>query len=161
MAGDDVEDRLAILQVEAEYARTWDTRDAAGWAALFTEDGAFELGGLGDDPSYRFSGRDRLTRFCEKVSGRQEGIHLLGAPSLSFDGDDTARGWVHFQYFDRNRETDRRRHVVGVYAVTYVRCADGRWRMRLRREQPVAIDDRFEVFPSPARMWEPDALGLD
>ncbi len=160
MTGDEVADRLAILQVEADYARTWDTRDAEGWAALFTEEGAFELGGLAGEPSYRFEGRERLTRFCRKLSARQDGIHLLAAPSLTFDGD-TARGWVHFQYFDANRETDVRRQVLGVYAVTYVRCDDGRWRMQLRREQPVAIDDRFGEFPSPARMWDPEALGLE
>jgi ketosteroid isomerase-like protein len=152
-------DRLAILQLEADYARTWDSRDAAGWAGLFTEDGAFELAGFDGDPSYRFEGRERLTRFCLKVSARQEGIHLLAAPSLTFDGA-TARGWVHFQYFDRNRETDARRQVLGVYAVTYVRAGDGSWRMRLRREQPVAIDDRFADFPSPARMWDPDLPDL-
>ena len=66
---------------------------------------------------------------------------------------------MHFQYFDRNRETDVRRQVLGVYAVTYVREGDGRWRMRLRRE-PVAIDDRFGDFPSPARMWNPDLPDL-
>ena len=157
---DDIADRLAILQLEADYARTWDTRDAAGWAGLFTDDGAFELGGLGDDPSYRFAGRDRLLRFCEKVGGRQEGIHLLSAPSLAFDPDGvTARGWVHFQYHDRNHETHAQRRVLGVYAVTYRRTAEG-WRMAQRREQPVAIDDRFGDFPTEARMWDPDALGL-
>ena len=160
MPGDDVADRLEILQIEADYARTWDCRDAEGWAALFTEDGAFELGGFDGDPFHRFEGRERLTRFCQKVSARQEGIHLLAAPSLELDGD-TARGWVHFQYFDRNRQTDVRREVLGVYAVTYVRSGDGRWRMRLRREQPVAIDGRFGEVPSPARMWDPEALGLD
>jgi ketosteroid isomerase-like protein len=155
----DLADRLAILQLEADYARTWDCRDGAGWAELFTEDGAFELGGLGDDPSHRFEGRERLTRFCQKVSARQEGIHLLSPPSLSFDGD-TARGWVHFQYLDRNHETGARRHVVGVYAVTYARTGRGDWRMRLRREQPVVVDDRFGDFPSPERMWAPDALDV-
>lgn len=161
LTADELEDRLAILQLEADYARTWDTRDAAGWAGLFTVDGAFELGGLADDPSFRFAGRERLTRFCEKVSGRQAGIHLLSAPSLSFAADrGSAQGWVHFQYFDRNHETGQRRQVIGVYAVTYVRTAEG-WRMASRREQPVAVDERFGDFPTPQRMWDPDALGLD
>jgi len=160
MAGDDTTDRLAILQLEADYGRTWDTRDAAGWAALFTDDGAFELGGFEGEPSYRFAGRERLTRFCEKVSARQIGIHLLSGPSLAFEPDGvTARGWVHFQYHDAQVETGVRRSVLGVYAVTYVRTAAG-WRMRLRREQPVAIDDRFGAFPTEARMWDPDALGI-
>lgn len=158
MPGDEISDRLEILQLEADYGRTWDSRDAAGWAGLFTEDGAFELAGFDGAPAYRFAGRDRLIRFCEKVSARQEGIHLLSPPSLTFDGD-TARGWVHFQYFDRNRETDARRHVLGVYAVTYLRT-DAGWRMAVRREQAVAIDDRFGDFPSPEQMWDPDALGL-
>ncbi|MFM8305349.1 MAG: nuclear transport factor 2 family protein [Actinomycetota bacterium] len=148
-------DRLALLQVEADYARTWDCRDAAAWAALFTEDGAFELAGFAGERSYRFEGRERLTRFCEKVSARQDGIHLLAAPSLTIDGP-TATGWVHFQYFDRNRETGVQRHVLGVYAVTYVRSDAEGWRMRLRREQPVAIDDHFGDFPTASRMWGAD-----
>ena len=156
MRGDEVADRLEILQLEADYARTWDCRDADGWAALFTEDGAFELGSFGDAPSYRFAGRERLARFCRRVSARQEGIHLLSAPSLRFDGD-TAFGWVHFQYLDQHRETGDRRHAIGVYAVTYVRTGDG-WRMQLRREQPVVLSDRFGEFPTPERMWDPDAL---
>ena len=155
---DELADRLAILQLEADYARTWDCRDAAGWAALFTEDGAFELGALADQTEYRFEGRDRLTRFCERVSARQDGVHLLSAPSVELAGD-RARGWVHFQYLDRNRETGVRRYVVGVYAVTYVRGDDGRWRMALRREQPVVIDDVFGEFPTPARMWDPEPFG--
>ena len=34
-----VEDRLDILQKIAEYAYTFDGKDAEGWANLFTEDG--------------------------------------------------------------------------------------------------------------------------
>ena len=37
-----VEDRLAILELIAHYAYTWDSRDAAGWAALFLEDAIWE-----------------------------------------------------------------------------------------------------------------------
>ncbi|MFA5884934.1 MAG: nuclear transport factor 2 family protein [Acidimicrobiia bacterium] len=152
---DEVADRLAILQLEAEYARTWDLRDAAGWAACFTTDGAFVLGAVGDKPALRFAGTDGLTEFCRRASGRYEGIHLLAAPSLTFAGDD-ARGWVHFQYFDRDRKTEARRQVVGVYAVTYVRTGAARWRMRLRHEQAVIEGETFAGFPTAEQMWGPD-----
>jgi hypothetical protein len=159
---DDVADRLAILQLEAEYARTWDAQDAEGWAACFTHDGAFEMGSVpGGLPALRFAGRAELTEFCRLGSGRYEGIHLLSAPSLTFDrapGQDAARawGWVHFSYFDRDRTTDAVRQVVGVYAVTYVLSDDGGWRMGLRREQAVMSEHGFHGFPTADRMWAPE-----
>lgn len=38
--GDAIEadDRLALLELEGDYARRFDTRDGSGWANLFTED---------------------------------------------------------------------------------------------------------------------------
>ena len=159
---DELEARLAILQLEAEYARTWDSQDADGWAACFTDDGAFEMGSVpGGLPAMRFAGRAELTEFCRLGSGRYEGIHLLSVPSLNFDGTssgDAARawGWVHFSYYDRDRKTGAVRHVVGVYAVTYARGADGEWRMELRREQAVMAGGEFHGFPTADRMWSPD-----
>ena len=158
---DEVADRLAILQLEAEYARAWDSQDADGWAACFTENGAFEMGTVpGGLPATRFAGRAELTEFCRRGSGRYEGIHLLSAPSLTFerrdDGDASrAWAWVHFSYYDRDRKTDAVRHVVGVYAVTYARDGDGAWRMALRREQAVMSEHGFHGFPSADRMWSP------
>lgn len=160
--GREVADRLAILQLEAEYARTWDSQDADGWAACFTEDGAFEMGSVpGGLPAMRFAGRAELTEFCRLGSGRYEGIHLLSAPSLTFDAGDggpSSRvwGWVHFSYFDRDRKTEAVRHVVGVYAVTYACGDDGAWRMALRREQAVMAGGEFHGFPTADRMWAPE-----
>jgi hypothetical protein len=154
----EVADRLAILQLEGEYARTWDSQDADGWAACFTGDGAFEMGSTpGGLPAMRFAGRAELTEFCRRGSGRYEGIHLLSAPSLTFDDDaPRAWGWVHFSYHDRDRKTDAVRHVVGVYAVTYERGDDGEWRMALRREQAVMNEAGFHGFPTADRMWAPE-----
>jgi hypothetical protein len=158
----EVVDRLAILQLEAEYARTWDSQDADGWAACFTDDGAFEMGSTtGGLPAMRFAGTAALTEFCRRGSGRFEGIHLLSAPSLTFDRDEHGAssrvwGWVHFSYHDRDRKTEAERHVVGVYAVTYLRGEDGGWRMALRREQAVRNEAGFHGFPAADRMWAPD-----
>jgi hypothetical protein len=158
----EVADRLAILQLEAEYARTWDSQDADGWAACFSDDGAFEMGTVPDGlPAMRFAGRAELTEFCRRGSGRYEGIHLLSAPSLTFDRDGDgdgvrAWGWVHFSYYDRDRKTQAVRHVVGVYAVTYTRDDDGEWRMARRREQAVMSGGDFHGFPTADRMWAPE-----
>ena len=150
-ASSDVGTRVDLLQLEAEYARTWDTQDARGWAGCFTSDGAFEMGSTANGPSMRFAGADELEAFCRLGSGRYEGIHLLSPPHLTIDGD-TARGWVHFSYFDRDRKTEQVRQVVGVYAVSYARSEAG-WKMALRREQAVYSAGTFHGFPSEARMW--------
>jgi hypothetical protein len=154
----EVAHRLAILQLEADYARTWDSQDADGWAACFTDDGAFEMGSTpGGLPAMRFAGAAELTEFCRRGSGRYEGIHLLSAPSLTFDGGGSrAWGWVHFSYHDRDRKTGAVRHVVGVYAVTYARDERGSWRMARRREQAVMNEAGFHGFPTADRMWAPE-----
>lgn len=149
---DETADRLAILQLEARYARTWDTQDAHGWAACFTDDGAFEMGSAGAGPAFRAAGREALAEFCRRGSGRFEGIHLLSAPDLDFGPPGTARGWVHFQYLDRDRKTGARRQVAGVYAVTYRRTGEG-WRMAVRREQAVMSGGQWHGFPAPEQMW--------
>lgn len=154
----DVLARLDLLQLEAEYARTWDTQDARAWAECFTPDGAFEMGSTAESASMRFAGADDLEAFCRLGSGRYEGIHLLSPPDLTIAGD-SARGWVHFSYFDRDRKTKHVRHVVGVYAVAYVRT-DAGWKMALRREQAVFTSPvsagTFHGYPSEARMWADD-----
>lgn len=158
VGSEDVGARLDLLQLEAEYARTWDTQDARGWAECFTPDGAFEMGSTADSPSMRFSGHGELETFCRLGSGRYEGIHLLSAPDLTITGD-AARGWVHFSYFDRDRKTDQVRQVVGVYAVTYARTEVG-WKIALRREQAVysapILAGTFHGFPTADRMWADD-----
>ena len=62
-----LEAHLALLNLEGEYARTWDTGDAAGWAALFTDDGVFEMVGVGDLPGLRVEGSEQLAGFCRQI----------------------------------------------------------------------------------------------
>jgi SnoaL-like domain len=157
---DELSSRLAILQLEAEYARTWDSKDAAGWAACFTDEGAFEMSAVpGGMPAMRFAGRSELEQFCSMGTSIYEGIHLLSPPDLTIVGD-RARGWVHFSYFDRNVSTEEVRHVVGVYAVTYL-CTDAGWKMELRHEQAVftrvITHGAFHGFPHPSELQHPTA----
>ncbi|MFC2028033.1 nuclear transport factor 2 family protein [Chloroflexota bacterium] len=127
----DVESRLAIMNLEGEYARTWDTGDAEGWARLFTEDGVFEMVEVGPYPAGRMQGHQELAGFCQQINSEfGEGLHLIHVPALSIEGDN-AEGWVHFEWFNALMG-----HVTGVYQVTYVRTESG-WHMVKRVEQIV------------------------
>ncbi|HEV8296114.1 MAG TPA: nuclear transport factor 2 family protein [Acidimicrobiales bacterium] len=148
--------RLQIQWLEAEYARTWDTGDAEGWADCFVPTGAFEMCSYGTRRARRFSGHDELVAFCRTTTDRYEGIHLINPAAVTLDGE-RATGWVHFSYHDRDRLDPAvpPRHVVGVYAVQYVRTSAG-WRMERRREQAVMADGTFFGVPTAARMWADD-----
>jgi uncharacterized protein (TIGR02246 family) len=53
-----LEDKLAIQEVIARYAYTWDAKDADGVANLFTEDAVWEMIAPGDTwPSHRMESR--------------------------------------------------------------------------------------------------------
>jgi uncharacterized protein (TIGR02246 family) len=58
------EDRLDIFDLFARYAWSYDTGDAPGMAALFTEDGAME----GMD-GRRFQARAAIAGFCHAFIG--------------------------------------------------------------------------------------------
>lgn len=156
-----VEARLDINQLEAEYARTWDTCDADAWASCFTADGSFEMCGFGERRPRRFCGHLELAEFCRATTDRYEGIHLINPGAVDITGD-TATGWVHFSYFDRDRTdpTVPVRQVAGVYSVLYVHTAAG-WRMRRRREQAVLAEGTFHGFPEAKHMWQPAPVGAD
>ena len=53
-----LEDKLAILEVIAQYSYTYDAQDAEGFAALFTEDAVWELFAAGaTHPAIRLESR--------------------------------------------------------------------------------------------------------
>ena len=52
-------DHLSILNLEGEYARRWDTQDAEGWAALFSDRGVFRTIGVGKLASLHFESYSR------------------------------------------------------------------------------------------------------
>ena len=130
-----VEDRLALLELEGAYARTWDAADAEGWAGLFTPDGVFEMAALGERPGARLEGHHRLREFCRDVNTQFQGLHTLHLPTLAVDGD-RATGSLHFE-FHSGRSTPQAREVAsvtGLYEVRY-RRTDAGWRIEHRFER--------------------------
>ena len=133
----DLEAMLEIRNLEVEYARTWDTGQVEGWAAVFTEDGSFELVASEDRPGRRVAGKDELREFCEEVNAHTTGIHLMHLPHIVVDGD-TARGWLYFEFRKVVRTAGETAQGItaGHYDVAYVRTERG-WRMKERVEKQV------------------------
>lgn len=151
------EDRLAILDLEGEYARSWDVGDAAGWAALFAPDGAFAMTAVGDQAASTIRGTAALAAFCTQVDGIYRGLHFIGLPRIALKGD-TARAQIHFQWlglFRRGGAHSGERHARGYYDVTY-RKVDGAWKIAHRGETLIA-GQIIEDFDSKVRVeWDGD-----
>ena len=133
-----LEDRAAILDLEAAYAISWDTNQPQRWAELFTEGGIFEMLAAGDMPHLRFAGHEALAGFCREINMRWSGLHYLHPPQLEISGDQ-AQSTVFFEYKYLNRESPahtRQGSASGHYRVTYQRTGAG-WRISQRIETSV------------------------
>ena len=120
MSTDDV---VAITQLIAAYGPAVDTGDGDAVAALFAEDGWYDVAGM------RFEGRAQIAAMVHG-GGHQgliaEGVaHVMGMPHVAVDGD-TATAVNQSVVL-------RKTHVWRVAANrwTFVRTADG-WRVQSR-----------------------------
>lgn len=143
------EDRLAILDLEGEYARSWDSGDSTGWAAIFTDDGVFEMLATGSEKERTIRGIAALKAFCDEMNGFYRGLHFMHLPRLVL-GEDSARAQVHFQWVGLYRSGSTyngEHHARGYYDVTY-RKVNGNWRIGRRVETLVtgAIVESFDPY---------------
>ena len=143
------EDRLAIIDLEAEYSRAWDSGDETGWASVFTPQGVFELSGAGAQPPRIVQGADALAAFCKEVNAFYRGLHFTTVPRLELN-DNRARGQVHFQWLGLFRQGETfsgQRRAAGYYDVTYEKTG-GAWRMARRVETQISGDlsEAFDPF---------------
>lgn len=135
-----------ILNLEARYAMTWDCADAAGWAAVFTPDGQFQIAAVGERQPLLLEGHRALEAFCADFTRDWVGVHLPSLPYVEFDGD-TARGHLNFHFVAIGRHSGSHtssRTATGHYEVVYQRTPGG-WRMQHRLERPTA-SARSEFF---------------
>jgi len=150
----DVESHLAILNLEGEYARTWDTANPEGWAGLFTEDGIFEMLPVGRTRGEFFRGHSELAAFCRRINESYRGLHLIHVPSVCIEGD-RANSWIHFEF--RSLQGSTQGSVAGIYQVDYARTSDG-WRIHHRIEQAVArSSSAFGPIPTTLASLVPQA----
>lgn len=146
------EARLAIMDLEAEYARSWDAGDAHGWASVFTPDGVFDMAGIGQQARQVVTGYDELVGFCRDIDGFYKGLHFMHLPRLRIEGD-MAYGRLHFQWtglFNQGSHYNGQRHAAGYYDVIY-RHVDGQWRIQHRLEKAILgqINEGFDIYLSP------------
>lgn len=125
-----VEDRLAILEVEGLYARSFDDHDGATWSSLFTPDGTYRSRGAGpatQDGAF-VHGAAALCDFCDHAP--YTGIHLMHLPQISMDGD-RATSRIHMEWFGSfDNPGSPTRRLVGYYDVAYIRHGSApEWRI--------------------------------
>lgn len=153
------EDRLEIIDLEAEYSRAWDSGDTHAWANLFTPDGVFEITRSGDHAHRVVRGTKELTEFCAEVGDHYQGLHFNTVPRLQID-QDIAWGQVHFQWIGIFRSGPvhcGQRHAAGYYRVTYRRLGGG-WRIERRIETQIS-GSVAEAFDPVSAGMNPNAFG--
>ena len=126
-----LEDREAIRDLIARYGPLADAGDCAGAAALWTDDGVYEVGGFGS-----YTGRAAIQALLEGES--HQGLihggaaHVLSPPVIDLDGDRaTARTYsVVFRKSGDNWEA----HRASANMWHLVRVA-GEWKVARRINQ--------------------------
>jgi ketosteroid isomerase-like protein len=139
-------DWLSICETKARYCRFLDTKDWAGYADCFTEDCALELPPAGN--THR--GREAAMKYVRASVETSVTVHQVHNPEITFDGADAAN--VIWAMQDRNTWSAERRKQTGSsghtgfghYHERYVRCADGKWRIRTSRLSYLHMD-RYDV----------------
>jgi ketosteroid isomerase-like protein len=126
-------DWLAICETKARYCRCLDTKDWAGYADCFTEDLVMD-----NPPEGNITrGRDAAVKMVRAAVETSITTHHVHNPEISFDADGRGAN-VIWAMQDRNTwdaprraETGHAGHTgFGHYRERYVKCADGRWRIK-------------------------------
>jgi ketosteroid isomerase-like protein len=129
-----------IKQLKARYFRFMDTRDWDGLLDVFTEDCRIEV----PEADWVVDGR---TTFIERLRAAiTPGVstHHGHMPEITLDGPDRATGiWAMFDYVRAEPVDGPPAHIQGYghYHETYVKEADGRWRIRSLRLTRLRIDE--------------------
>jgi uncharacterized protein (TIGR02246 family) len=141
----EIEDRLAILALQVDYARAADSFDGAAYAAVFTRDGVLDASHCGF-PVAR--GRREIAAVMDEAFRQQtHNIHLTtNQRVLAVDGD-RATGFAYF--FQRSLlKNGGRTEFAGRYDDDYRRTEDG-WKIarRVLIELLPTLVEGYEMAP--------------
>jgi hypothetical protein len=126
-------DWIAICETKARYCRCLDTKDWAGYGDCFTEDFV-----LNTPPEGNIThGRDAAVKKVRSLVEAAKTAHHVHNPEITFDTDGKGAN-VIWAMQDRVTWDDERRKRVGNsghtgyghYRERYVKCTDGRWRIK-------------------------------
>ncbi|MDA1092570.1 MAG: nuclear transport factor 2 family protein [Acidobacteria bacterium] len=136
----DCVDKMAIKELFGRYAHAIDTGDAEGWAAVFTEDGQYELFGN------TTKGRPAIAAAIAGRSGsRPHSQHRMVNHVISIDGD-TAHSVCEFCVI-----AERQGRIDTITAGFYeddLRRVDGQWLIARRQ---------IQIKTDPAILQPPEA----
>jgi uncharacterized protein (TIGR02246 family) len=134
---DETSDRVALRMLVEQYARGADTRDAALFADVFSDDGVL-VTSRGE-----VKGREELLTIAPKLSRYRATMHLVANHSVDFQDGDHATGVTYCQASHvREVEGVDKVYVMNiVYHDVYVREPRG-WRIAHRRLELPWDEDR-------------------
>ena len=117
-------DWLAITELKARYCRCLDTKDWAGYAAVYTEDAVLDTTGSG---GARVAGRGALVAYVRSsISDDTITTHHVHAPEIAVEGDEASAVWA---MQDRNIWPNGRKLLgFGHYHERY-RREGGEWKI--------------------------------
>ena len=131
---------IAISQLKARYCRLLDTKDWAGFAALFTEDFALDASGSGGPI---VQGRDKAVAMVRASIGDAHTVHQVHGPEIESDGDTAQAVWAMQDRVIWPQGTTRSGPAsltgYGHYHEHYVR-RDGTWLIAASRLTRLHID---------------------
>lgn len=131
MLNTDIDTRLALLELEDTFAKSWDSGDAERHAGLYTNNAVLEMEAAGPLPANTICGRDTLGDFCSVNSRSYPGLHLLDISSFNLRRrGNVAVGSVKFEFCffaetntaeaTLDQSQDSLQQVTGIYHSTYI-----------------------------------------
>jgi uncharacterized protein (TIGR02246 family) len=121
-----VEDRLALQELAARYARAVDRREYATFAALFTADGVL------CGPGYAMSGRAEIERGIAGIEQYEATQHCVHNQLLEVAGDDASGETYCVARHVYTRAGVKRKLDMGVRYQDRYRREGGGWRIARR-----------------------------
>ena len=136
-------DWVAVCETKARYCRCLDTKDWKGYADCFTEDLVLDTPPEGNVTH----GRDAVLKQVRRLVETSKTTHHVHNPEICFD-DDGQGANVIWAMQDRNTWDEARRAETGHagqtgyghYHERYVKCPDGRWRIKAMKLSYLHLD---------------------
>ena len=133
----DVQARFAITDQVSQYSYRWDSKDAVGFADLFTEDAVMERRRRGKlVPGSRVVGRPAILEYARashqgRLADRQTRHHMSGLVFLELTADTAVT--ENMALITHQRAEDRAPFIAssGIYRNTWEKTAEG-WRIAER-----------------------------
>lgn len=124
---------VAISQTKARYCSALDGKDWAAYADVFTEDIELDTRPAGGAVT---NGREETLRIVRSAVETAATAHQVHSPEITLEGQDSARVvWAMQDRVvwgaDRAPRMGNAGHTgYGQYHELYVRCPDGKWRIK-------------------------------